>query len=122
MRRPAACLGVLPSSRLAHRVLDDVVDDVGRRVVDAARLLDLGLVLDHGVVPGREADHLAQKLLVDLAEDVGRQDGELVGALGVVEALEDVLERLVVDGQAGREVSGASARPFSLWKWKRPEL
>ena len=78
-------LGRLALEQLADRVLDDVVDDVGRRVVDAAGLLDLGLVLDHGAVAGREADHLAEELLVDLAEDVGGQHAELVGAVGVVQ-------------------------------------
>ena len=112
MRSSAACFGVLPSSSLPTVFFDDVVDDVGRRVVDAAGLLDLGLVLDLGLMAGREADHLAEELLVDLPEDVGRQHRELVGALGVVEALEDVLERLVVDREAGVSASGASARPL----------
>ena len=99
-------LGDLAFEQTAHRVLDDVVDDVGRRVVDTAGLLDLGLVLDHGAVPGRETDYLAEELLVDLTEDIGRQDAELIGALRVVEAPEDVLERLVVDGEAEREAIG----------------
>ena len=76
----AACLGVLPSSSLPTVCLDDVVHDVGGRVVDAAGLLDLGLFLDHGAVAFGEADDLAEELLVDLAEDVGGEDGELVGA------------------------------------------
>ena len=66
--------------------LDDVVHDVGGRVVDAAGLLDLGLFLDLGAVAGGEADDLAEELLVHLAEDVGREDGELVGDFGIVEA------------------------------------
>ena len=36
---------------LADRLLDDVIDDVRRRVVDAARLADLGLFLDLRLVP-----------------------------------------------------------------------
>ncbi len=77
--RPGAARGVedsklrlpawasLPSKQLPDGVLDDVVHDVGGRVVDPARLLYLGLVLDLGLMAGREADDLAQKLLVDLA-------------------------------------------------------
>ena len=45
-------------------------------------------------------------MLVDLAEDVGWEDGELAGAVGVVEAAEDVLEGLVVDLEGGRERVG----------------
>ena len=97
----------------ADGVLDDVVDDVGRRVIDAAGFLDLRLLLDLGLVTGREPDDLAEKLLVDLAENVGRQDGKFVGTLGVVEAADDVLEGLVVDRQPGREFVGRSARSFS---------
>ena len=50
-------------------------------------------------MPCGEADDLAEELLVDLAEDVGGQDGELVRAFGIVEAVDDVFERLVVDGR-----------------------
>ncbi len=73
--------------------------------------------------PAGEADDLAEELLVDLPEDVGGEDGELVGAVGVVEPLDDVLERLVVDGQGeGQARPGGSAASFSWRKWKRPEL
>jgi len=40
--------------------------------------------------------HLSQKLLVDVAEDVGAEDGELVGRFRVVEVLDNRLEGLVV--------------------------
>ncbi len=96
-----------PFEELADGLLDDVVHDVGGGVVDAAGLLDFGLFLDLGVVAGGQADDLAEELLVDLAEDVGGQDGELVGAVGIVQAREDVLEGLVVDGQLGRQLVGA---------------
>ena len=91
-------------------LLDDVIDDVGRRVVDAARLADLGLLLDLRLVPVGQPDHLAQELLVDLAEDLGGQHGELVGAVGVVELADDLLERLVVDGQAEGQLVGRLRR------------
>ena len=77
--------------QLAHGLPHDGIHDVGGRVEDAAGLAHLRLLLHLGPVPGGQADHLAQELLVDLAQDVGRQHGELVGAVGVVEALEDVL-------------------------------
>ena len=53
--------------QFAHRVFHDVVDDVGRRVVDAAGLADFRLLLDLGVPGRRQADHLAQELLIDLS-------------------------------------------------------
>ena len=102
--------------------LDDVLDDVGGGVIDPAGLLHLGLVLDHGVVPGGQADDLAQELLVDLAEDIGGHHGELVGAVGVVQVGEDVFERLVVDVQAEGERIGRAGFAFLGWKWNRPEL
>ncbi len=50
---------------------------------------------------------LPRNLLVDLAEDIGGQDGKLVGAVGVVQVGEDVLERLVVEHQTrGERVGG----------------
>ena len=92
-----------PLQQLADRVLDDVVNDVGGRVVDAAGLLDLRLVLDLGAVPLRQPDDLAEELLVDLPEDVGGKHRELVRRVGVVEVADDVLEDLVVDGEGGRQ-------------------
>ena len=75
LARPA--FGDFAFEQLADGVLDDVIDDVGGRVVDAAGLADLGLFLDLGLVAGGQADHLAQELLVDLAEDLGRQDARI---------------------------------------------
>ena len=49
-----------PSSS-SDRLLDDVIHDVGGRVVDAARLLDLRFLLDLGLVAGGEADDLAEE-------------------------------------------------------------
>ena len=49
----------LAIEQLAHRLLDDVVDDVGGRVVDAAGLLDLGFVLHYRTVALGESNYLA---------------------------------------------------------------
>ena len=81
----------------AYGLLHDVVHDVGRRVVDAARLADLRLLFDSGLVTPRQPDHLSEKLFVDLAQDVGRKNRELVGAVWVVEVAEDIFQDLVVD-------------------------
>jgi len=58
---------------------------------------DFGLVFDLGLVPCSQSYHLAEELLIDLAEDVGRQDRELVRAVRVVETADYLFERLVVD-------------------------
>ena len=58
---------------------------------------------------GGQPDDLAEELLVDLAEDVGRHHVENVGAIGVVEALEDLLQRFVVEGECVREPVGLAA-------------
>jgi hypothetical protein len=57
-------------------------------------------------VPRRQADDLAQELLVDLPQDVGREDGEDVRAFGVIQAADDLLEQLIVDRQPGGEAIG----------------
>ena len=91
----------------ADGVLDDVIDDVGRRVVDAAGLADLGLFLDLGLVAGRQPDHLAQEPLVDGSQDFDGQDAEVIGrTVGEVQALQDRLENLVVDRQLRRDAVG----------------
>ena len=59
----------LALAQRADRVLDDVLDDVGGRVIDAAGFLDLRLLFDLRLMPGRKPDDLAEKLLVDLAEN-----------------------------------------------------
>ena len=80
-------------------MLDDVVDDVGRGVVDAACFFDFWFFLDDGAVAFGKADNLAEELLVDLSEDFGGQNGKLVGAVGIIEVGEDVFEYLVVDAE-----------------------
>ena len=106
LREPAHLVGRLALQEHSHRVLDDVVHDVRRGVVDPACLAHLGLCLDHRAVARGEPDDLAQELLVHLAQDVGGQDGELVRAVRVVEAAEDVLEDLVVHHQAEGQLVG----------------
>ena len=88
---------VLSSDQLPHRILDDVIDDVLRRVIDAAGFSDLGLFLHLRLMPCCEPNDLAEELLVHLAEDVGGEDGEFVRAFGIVEPVDDVFKRLVVN-------------------------
>ena len=97
----------------AGGLADDVVHDVGGRVVDAAGFADLGLFLDLHLVGAVELDDLAEELFVDVAEDVGGDDGEGVGALGPVEGGEDFLEDGVVEIEGeGETVGGFVAALF----------
>ena len=52
---------------------------------------------------GGEADNLAEKLFIDLPEDVGGEDGKFVRAFGIIEAAQNVAEQLVVQIERERE-------------------
>ena len=66
-------LACLAFDELAHGLPDDVVHNVAGGVIDAARLLDLWLLLDLGPMGGSQANDLAHELLVHLAQDLDRQ-------------------------------------------------
>ena len=83
-------VGGFAFQQLPNGVFNDVIHDVLGGVIDAAGFAHLGLFLDLCLVPGRQADHLAQKLLINLPKDLDRNLFEDIGA-GVVEALDDRL-------------------------------
>jgi hypothetical protein len=56
-----------------------------------------------------QADDFAKELLVDLAEDVGRDDGKRVRAVRIVEVAQDVAEELVVEIERQRQLVGILA-------------
>lgn len=89
---PQVCV----SEQRADGLLDNRFNDVDGRVKHSTRFFDLRLFLDLGMVAGGQADNLAQKLLVHTAQDVGAQHAELVGAVRVVQAGQNLLERSVV--------------------------
>ena len=60
--------------QFADGVLDDVIDDVRGRVINAARFFDLGFVFDLRLMAFGEADDFAEELFVNLAENVGWQN------------------------------------------------
>jgi hypothetical protein len=70
-------------------------------------------------VAGGEADDLAEELLIHPAEDVGGQNGEFIRGIRVVEPPEDLLERLVVDGEAQRESIRRRGAPLLLPEMKQ---
>ena len=78
-----AGFGGLVFEQFADGVFDDVIDDVGGGVIDAAGFADLGFFLDLGRCAGGQANDLAEKTLIDLAEDIGGDIVEGVGAFRV---------------------------------------
>jgi len=84
MADPAPGAGLFAFHQFAHGVLNNIVHDVARRVVNPARLADLGFFLDFRLMPAGEADDLAQKFFIDLAQNIGRENGKFVGAVRVI--------------------------------------
>src|SRR5439155_19847786 len=105
--------------KFADRVLDDVIDDVGGRVINAARFLDFWFVFDFGLMAFGEPDDFAEKLLVNLTENIGWQNGKFVGAVWIIETPDDFLEDGIVDFELGREVVGRFDAIFFLLKIKQ---
>ena len=68
----AICLGVLPLAQRADGVSDDVLDNIGGRVIDAAGLFDLRFLFYFRLMSGCEPDDFAKELLVDLAQNFYR--------------------------------------------------
>ena len=68
----------------ADGILDNVIDDVCGSIVNPAGLAHFRLFLDLGLVPGSQADDLAQELLVDLSEDVRQNISEHIRAFRVI--------------------------------------
>src|SRR5947209_3395287 len=101
---PAACTsaGLLPLAHLAgsffvesaHGLPDDVVHDVGGRVIDATGFLDFRLFPNNGAMAFGQPDDFAKKLFIDLAENLCRQRREYVRRFGIVKALQNVAEEL----------------------------
>ena len=71
-------------------------------------------------MPGGESDDLAEKLLIHLAQDVGREDGEFVGAFGIVKPVDDVFQRFVVNGDVRREFVRIFVTVFLPLKMEQP--
>ena len=59
-----------------------------------------------------------QELLIDLTENFRGEDRELIGALGVIEPAQNILEHIVVDLQPRGEVIGRFGSVFFLAEMK----
>jgi hypothetical protein len=90
--------------QFAHRVFDDVIDDVSGRVINAARFLNLGFIFDFSLVAFGKPDDFTEKLLINLAENVRRQNRKFVRAIGILETPDNFLKHGVIDFELGREI------------------
>jgi hypothetical protein len=113
-------LGCLALHELSDSLPDNVIHDVSGRVIDSARFLDLGLVLDDAVVSGCEPDDLAQELLVNMAEDIGRDDRKLIGTFRIIKPLEEIVEQVVVYAETERNLVGRLVAPLFSFEIKKP--
>src|SRR5437762_2373550 len=81
--------GTLVFQQLANRVLDDVIDDIRRCVVDTASFLDFRLILDLCLMASGQTNDLAEELFVNLAKNLSRKHLEFVGAVRVIKRPND---------------------------------
>jgi hypothetical protein len=93
-------LGSLSLHELSDRLPDDIIHDISGRVIDSAGFLDLGFVLDDSVMAGCQPDDFSQKLLVNLAKNIGREDRKFIGTFGIIKPSEEIVEQLVVHIEA----------------------
>src|SRR5207237_7199718 len=68
------------------------------------RFLDFRFVFDFGAMAFCEPDDFAEKLFVNLAENVGRQDRKFVWTFGIIESPDDFLKNGIVDIEPRREI------------------
>ena len=109
----ATSLGVFPFTGSPTVLLHDIFHDVLWGVEDPARLLHFRLLLHLRLVPVREPDHLAEELLVHLAEDLGGMTENSYGFPGSRAALMMSFSTLSSMASGGRRylASRPSASP-----------
>src|SRR5664280_1449369 len=93
----ANSFGVFPLNQFSDRVLHDVIDDVGWGVIDTACFFNLRFRLNLHLPSRSNADHLPEKLLVDLAEDVRWNVRKSVGAIRIIDPFQYRLKASVVN-------------------------
>lgn len=82
---------------------NDRVDDEAGRIIHAARVADFRLFLDVGM-PVFDRDDIAEKPLVDDAENVVADDGEIPRSIRGIKRADEVGQDVVGYGQRFREV------------------
>src|SRR6266550_5451043 len=93
------------------------IDNVSGRVIDAARFLNLRFVFDFGAMAFGKSNDFAQKLFVNLPENICGQDGKFVRTFWIVEPPDDFLENGIVDLEPRREIVRRFDAIFFFWKW-----
>jgi len=68
----------------------------------------------------RQPDNFAQELLVGLAQDVGRDDGEFIGTFWVVEAPQKVTQQFIIKVETESDLVGRLVAPFLRLEIKKP--
>ena len=96
-------MGGLALDETTDGLLDDVIGDVARGVIDAAGFPHLGLLLDGGAAALR-AEDFPDEALVGVAQDLDLDVGEVVAGVVVDEVEEEVGQPLVADGEFLGEV------------------
>ncbi len=91
MAHAAPGAGLFAFHQLSHRVFDDIIHDVSRRIINPACFADFRFFLDFCLMPGGEPDHLAEELFINLSENVGRQDRKLVRTFRIIQIFENFL-------------------------------
>jgi len=82
---------------------DDIVNDICWRIIYPSGPPNLGLVFNASGMTLRKVNYFPQKLLVDMAQNIGRDDGKDVGAFRVIQVAEDFLEDRVVHTKPERQ-------------------
>ena len=105
---------------LSDRLPDDIVHDISGRVIDSAGFLDLGFVLDDSVMSRGKPDDFAEKLLVNLAENIGRENRKLIRTFWIIKSFEEITEQFVVNLETERYFVGRLVAAFFSLKIKKP--
>ena len=106
-------LGRFACQQVAQRIFDDVVNNIGGRVINAAGFAHFGFFFDHDPRFARGAAHFddfAEKSFVDLPKNIGGDDRKFVTALRRIQREDDFLQDIVGNIKFHRQVIGRAAR------------
>jgi hypothetical protein len=99
---------------------DGILDDVSGSVINATGFLYFRFVFDLRLMAFSEPNDFAEKLFVNLAENVRRQNRKFIWALGMLEAADNALENGIIDLKPRREVIRRLNAIFFFLKMEKP--